>query len=247
VVRGIELFYEESGHGETLVLLHNGLSCTKSFAQQVPEFSRHFKVVAYDRYGYGESTHMTNLRKDWLDASVDDLRALLDCLGVEKAHLCGICAGGAIALQFAAKNPQRTNRVAVAGTCCYGEEDMSQKAPRFYPPPDQVTEGFAHELARCHGEDYWRDLYLVFQQAMKEENGYPFKGYDLRPILPDVKSPVIVIYGDRDNLFDVEQALVMHKHLQDSDLCVIPNCGHLPNEERPDDFNRETLRFLLRE
>jgi len=245
-VHGVDLYYEVHGRGEPLVLLHNGLGCTKNFALQVAEFSKHFRVITYDRHGYGRSTHMVNLEKNWLDESVGELLRFLDRLKIKKAHLCGICVGGAIALLFAAKNTARVGNVAVAGTCCYGEDKMASKASKLYPLPENLPIEWLQELAKCHGKTYGKDLYRVFHKTIEEANGYPFKGYDLRPTLPHVRSPVIVIYGDRDQLFDLEQALTMHRCLERSDVCIIPNCGHLPNEERPQEFNRAVLNSLRR-
>lgn len=245
-VHAVELYYKVRGRGEPLVLLHNGLGCTQSFTPQVAPFSKYSRVILYDRHGYGRSTHMLALREGWLDESVRELSRFLDRLKIEKAHLCGICVGGAIALLFAAQNPDRVGRIAVAGTCCYGEEKTASKALKLYPSPENLPTDWLRELAAYHGEAYGKELYRVFYQAIKEGNGYPFKGYDLRPTLPDIKSPVIVIYGDRDRLFDLEQALTMYRCLEKADLHIIPNCGHLPNEEKPRDFNRAVLNFICR-
>jgi pimeloyl-ACP methyl ester carboxylesterase len=210
------------------------------------EFSKDFRVIAYDRCGYGRSTHMTSLTEGWLEQGVSELSRFLDEIRVGRVHLCGICVGGAIALLFAAQNPSRVGQIVTAGTCCFGEEKMSSRALKLYPRPEDLPDNWSQELAKHHGEEYARNLYRIFYQAIRDENGYPFKGYDLRPILPAVKSPVLVIYGDNDNLFDIEQALAMYRQLRRARLCVIPNCGHLPNEERHEDFNREVLRFFRR-
>jgi pimeloyl-ACP methyl ester carboxylesterase len=245
-VHGADLYYETQGRGEPLVFLHNGLGSTKSFTKQVPEFSTGFRVVTYDRHGYGRSTQQATLKKGWLQESVEELSFFLDKIKVDRTHLCGICVGGAIALLFAAQDPSSVDRIAVAGTCCFGEAETSSEALKLYPRPDDLPPDWLHELVEHHGETYGKDLYRIFYQAIREENGYPFKEYDLRPILSSVKSPVLVIHGDRDDLFDLKQALTMYRHLQRANLCIIPNCGHLSNEERPDDFNREALRFFRR-
>jgi len=246
-VQGADLYYEAKGRGEPLVLLHNGLGCTKSFTKQVSEFSKDFRVVAYDRSGYGRSTHLTALREGWLEENIEELSRFLDEIKLDRVHLCGACVGGAIALLFAARNPSRVDKVAVSGTCCFGEAEIASRALKLYPHPNDLPPDWLHELMEYHGETHAKDLYRIFYQAIREENGYPFKGYDLRPMLSQVKSPVLIIYGDRDNLFDLEQASTMYKHLQNVQLCVIPNCGHLPNEEKAEDFNRVTLRFLRRQ
>lgn len=245
-VRGFDLYYETDGRGEPLVLLHNGLGSTKSFSQQIGSFSKRMRVISYDRTGFGRSRNVLTLKRGWLDESVDELGRLLDQLNVQKAHLCGICVGGAIGLLFAARNPERAGNIVVAGTCCYGEEETTSRALRLYPIPENLPAEWLRELADHHGETHGRGLYNVFYQAIREENGYPFKGYDLRPSLPMVKSPALIIYGDRDNLFKLEQASAMYRCLDNSELCVIPDCGHLPNEEKPRQFNAEVLDFMRR-
>ena len=243
-VRGVDLYYKIHGRGEPLVLLHNGLGCTENFTPQLAALSKRYRVIAYDRHGYGRSTHVVALGQDWLNESVDELSGFLDRLKIRKAHLCGICVGGAIALLFAAQYPARVGQIAVAGTCCYGEKKTAYKALELYPSPENLPTDWLQDLAACHGETYAKKLYRIFHRAIEEENGYPFKGYDLRPILSRVRSRVIIIYGDRDRLFDLEQALTMYRCLKESNLCVIPECGHLPNEERPQDFNRAVLNFI---
>lgn len=246
-VGGIELYYEvhgKSAKGEPIILLHNGVGCTKSFTRQIDEFSKHFTVIAYDRRGYGRSARVTRLDMNWLNRSVDELSSFLDELGIDKARLCGVCAGGAVALLLAAQNAERISSVAVAGTCCYGEEKALPRVLGLYPPPEQLAAESLQQLAQCHGQTYARELYRIFHQAISEENGYPFRGYDLRPTLSRVRCPILIIYGDRDELFDLEQAFSMYRHLPSAELCVIPCCGHLPNEEKPQEFNRETLSFF---
>jgi pimeloyl-ACP methyl ester carboxylesterase len=83
---GTDLYYETRGSGEPLILLHNGLGCTKSFTKQMFEFSKHFKVMAYDRRGYGRSTHMTGLKTGWLEDGVEELSCFLDQMHLDRAH-----------------------------------------------------------------------------------------------------------------------------------------------------------------
>jgi pimeloyl-ACP methyl ester carboxylesterase len=245
-IQGTNLYYESQGRGEPLILLHNGLGCTKSFTKQLPEFSRYFRVIAYDRYGYGRSTHMTSLKTGWLEQSVDELSHFLDRMHFDRANLCGICVGGAIALLFAARNPSRVDRVVAAGTCCFGDEEISRRALKLYPHPTHLSPDWLHDLTHHHGKTYGRKLYEIFYQAIQEENGYPFKEYDLRPTLHHVRNPVLVIHGERDSLFKLDQALTMQKCLDKTGLCIIPDCGHLPNEEKLAEFNQQTLKFLRR-
>ena len=245
-VRRTNLHYETRGSGDPLVLLHNGLGCTKSFTKQLFEFSKHFRVLAYDRHGYGRSTHMTSLKTGWLEQGIDELSCFLDRMHLNRANLCGICVGGAIVLLFAARNPSRADRIITAGTCCFGDDETSSRALRLYPHPAELPLDWLRELTNHHGEMYGKKLYEIFYQAIREENGYPFRGYDLRPTLPHVKSHVLVIHGERDNVFELEQALTMKRHLEKADLRIIRNCGHLPNEENPEEFNREALSFLQR-
>jgi len=98
----------------------------------------------------------------WLDESVDELPSFLDALSIEDAYLCGVCVGGAIALLFSAQEPSRVRRIAVPGTCCYGDEKITRRVQRLYPTPETLPSDWLRELERHYGKKYVKDFYRIF-------------------------------------------------------------------------------------
>src|ERR1041385_3805933 len=110
-INGEELFYMVEGEGTPLVLIHGWSLNLHMWDAQVPALSRHFKVIRYDRRGFGKSTGSEDM--SW-DAA--DLDALLDHLGVRAAHVVGHSQGGRVALQFARRHPDRVVSLTLHGT-----------------------------------------------------------------------------------------------------------------------------------
>src|SRR5512133_242038 len=101
-VKGARLRYTEEGTGEPLVLIHSALGHLGMWDEQAAAFSTHYRVIRYDVRGYGWSTGPEGNYTDH-----EDLAALLDYLGVEKAILLGCSSGGGIAIDFTLACPQR--------------------------------------------------------------------------------------------------------------------------------------------
>jgi pimeloyl-ACP methyl ester carboxylesterase len=109
-------FYIESNGPETapaVVLLHHGLGSTRAWRRQVPALVQAgYRVINYDRRGYGGSDVRERIDVPWFEDDQADLRMLLDAYGIESAALVGHSDGGTIALYFAACHPQRVSRLA---------------------------------------------------------------------------------------------------------------------------------------
>ena len=109
-----ELYYEETGRGEPLLLVP-GLSGRGSFwAGQVPDFARDFRVVVHDHRGTGRSTH-SRIRYS-VEQMADDVLRLMDALGIEAAHLVGHSTGGAIGQVIALEHPRRLRSLVLSAT-----------------------------------------------------------------------------------------------------------------------------------
>src|SRR5579875_931120 len=104
-----DLYYEEHGDAarDALVLLHGDYECTRYWAAQIAYFALRYRVIAYDRRGYGRSTPRETLPPDFYDEDAADLMGLLDRLGIERAYLVGHSGGGTTALLAAARYPER--------------------------------------------------------------------------------------------------------------------------------------------
>ncbi|HEY6409590.1 MAG TPA: alpha/beta hydrolase, partial [Ktedonobacteraceae bacterium] len=103
-VNGTHLYYERAGSGHPLVLIHGFTLNTQMWDDQFAVFARHYDTIRYDTRGSGQSAVPT----EEPFTEVDDLRALLDALGVSRTFVLGLSRGGGVAIDFALVYPERT-------------------------------------------------------------------------------------------------------------------------------------------
>src|SRR5919109_548909 len=113
-LNGIDLYYEVHGNGPALVLAHGGGGSHLSWWQQVPELSKTYKVITFDHRSFGQSLDVPN--GPGPRAFVQDLTALLDHLGIQKAAVAGQSMGGWTGCGFAAAHPERTSALILCDT-----------------------------------------------------------------------------------------------------------------------------------
>jgi pimeloyl-ACP methyl ester carboxylesterase len=137
---GARIHYSVTGSGPAVVLIHGWALSLREWDDQIAALSPHFRVVAFDRRGYGRST-------GFADASADpgDIRVLLDTLGIRSAVLVGHSAGADVAIRFASAMPERVEALVLYGG---GEPDSFP-----VPPPPGPGFAMAKQFARQYGVD----------------------------------------------------------------------------------------------
>ena len=131
-VNHLQLYYEVHGEGETIVLLHHGFGSAKMWKGIYPQFVAHgFKVVMYDRRGFGRSEGGDDFQ-DFYESdryrpeSVEELRTLKEILGIGECHIVGQCEGGVIGVDYSVKYPGEVTTLAAASTQCYSEVPQTE-------------------------------------------------------------------------------------------------------------------------
>jgi len=262
---GIDIHVVQAGRGEPLVLLHGGLVSTNpkwagapiAYATYMDVLAQHFHVIAPDTRASGRTVHPGGAVT--FDQLVDDVLALVDVLGLDRPLIAGFSEGALTATILGIRspgsvraivshagydmlNPQARSfhmmRQMLGGSPDAVEADPDASA-RFFGRSDQMRAMF--ELMKAdedegQGEGHWKQyLRLAFDRTTRSP-GYTFD--DLRRI----GAPTLILVGDRDDFCSVEEAVTSYRALQDGELAVLPDTGHLITPAGID----ATIDFLTR-
>ena len=233
-----------------MVLLHHGFAGCEMWRGLLPHIvMAGYRVVMYDRRGYGKSDPGPDLAayyqdEGFRDAAVAELAGLMDRLGLDHAHLVGQCEGGVVALDMARAHAGRAASLVMASTQCYSPSPMREFNRSCFPARfGELDEKIQQKMIAWHGAEHAAERYELYSWM---GGSYGCDWFDLRPLLPSVSQPALVLYPDRSALFPVEQAMALYEGLPSGELAVIPSCGHNTYENKPQEYLRILLDFLRR-
>ncbi|MFC1926116.1 alpha/beta fold hydrolase [Chloroflexota bacterium] len=223
-VNGTSTYYEDSGKGHPLVLIHGGGLDSGSWRSQTAYLSEKYRVITYDIRGHGRTEVPEGSYS--MDDYVEDLRQLLDRLEVQQTYLAGFSIGGYIALSFTLCYPERVDALILAGT-------------NSGPTIDRVVKKSEEILKRIRSTKGNRAA-MKYLGSHEANAARP----DLTDRLSEIERPVLIIVGDRDVAAPPYISEEMHRRIANSQMVVIPDSGHSCNEEQPDIFNAIVSDFL---
>ena len=162
---------------------------------------------------------------------------------VGKVNTLSTTVGGST-VDYAATYPGQVRSIVISSTPCYSKEPMTELNRRVFPEGFHMLEPeWQEKLKEWHGDDYTE---IFYNQFIKFGGEYGKDVFDLRPVLPAVECPFLILYPDRSSIFDVEQGVMFYRHLPAGELSVLPNCGHNAYEYYPREYIRQVLRFYER-
>ncbi len=254
-VNGARLFVEQAGSGEAVVLIHGFSLDLRMWQDQFETLARRFRVIRYDLRGFGRSSLPTSMPY----SHAADLKALLDVLHIQKAHLVGLSLGGSIALNFALSYPERLDRLVLADSVLGGYVMSAGWDASVKPVWDAGRQGdvatarrlwmanplFAPALSNDHSR-------LCLNQIVTEYSGWHWTHHDPEqdPNYPafqhlgTIRAKTLVIVGERDLLDFKAIAELLRKNIPTAEKVVLPGAGHMANMEAPGKFNSILLDFL---
>src|SRR3984893_416697 len=148
---GVKLYYEEGGSGIPIVFVHEFAGDYRSYEMQMRHFGQRYRCIAYNARGYPPSDVPKDGERFSQERARDDIRAVLDALKIDKAHIVGLSMGGFAALHFGFTYPDRARSLVVAG-CGYGAapdqraqfaEEAEAAAKQFEQGMAEAAEGYA--------------------------------------------------------------------------------------------------------
>jgi pimeloyl-ACP methyl ester carboxylesterase len=255
-VNGVELYYEWHGPQDApvLVLLNGVLMSTASWAGQLPDLARHYRVLLHDCRGQGQSAHPAEPYS--MAGHADDLLALLDALAVRQAHVAGIAYGGEIALIFAARHPERVLSLFVSSAVSEVWASLRARVENWIAA---AQTGRGELLYRSSVADNYSEPYLAARPGFAAAAIPRFERLDLPAVvnlcrsflnldctaeLAQISAPTSVVVGELDALKPLPYARLIAGRIEGARLLILAGAGHACSIETPAAWNACLLGHL---
>jgi pimeloyl-ACP methyl ester carboxylesterase len=255
---GIRLYCEQAGSGTPIVFVHEFAGDCRSWEPQVRHFSRRYRCITYNARGYPPSDVPEDIQRYSQERARDDVRAVLDGLGIERAHVVGLSMGAFATLHFGMAYGARALSLVAAGvgSGAHPAHYAQFQADARSLAGQMLEKGMAHAAATYgHGAARlqlqakdprgFADFVRHFSEHSARGSANTMLGYQARrPSLyalveemKRIESPLLVVAGDEDEL-TLEPSLLIKRCVKSAGLAVLPKCGHALNLEEPAVFNR---------
>lgn len=242
VINGHNLHLETHGpaDGQPVILLHHGLGSTRAWRGQIPALMEAgYRVVVYDRWGYGQSDPRPALSTPSFTADIMDLLVLMDEVKIKCPIIIGHSDGGTIGLYLAIQYPKLVSKLVVVAAHIYLEARMEPGINGIKHNFEQDTR-FRKGLQRAHGDKFNSVFNNWFDGWHKPE----ILEWDMRPILPEIICPTLVIQGEDDEHATPQHARDIAENIPNAELWLVPGARHMLPQEMADGFNQKVLEFL---
>jgi pimeloyl-ACP methyl ester carboxylesterase len=260
----VKLHAAETGAGTPVIFVHEFGGDERSWEPQVRYFCRRYRCVTFSARGYPPSDVPEDVAAYSQGRAVDDIRDVMDGLGIERAHIVGLSMGGFATLHFGLTYPERAYSLVIAGAG-YGAEKQFEEFFRknSLDVARQFEETGSEKFSYVYAYAASRIPFLVkdprgFEEFRRMLGEHSAKGsantmrgvqaarpsiYDLEDKIKQMKLPALVITGDEDD-HCLQPALFMKRSIRASGLAVQPKTGHTINLEEPALFNLHVAEFL---
>lgn len=238
-VGGLQTWYDEEGSGEPLVLLHGGLTPNETWAAQMPELGRQFRVLAPERRGHGHTPDVDGPFS--YDEMAGDTIGFLEAVVGGPAHLVGWSDGGIIGLIVAMRRPDLVRKlVAISANFDMTGVPEEFQSRFFSMQPDSEDLAMLrsmYEAMSPDGPEHWPVVFAKFVEMAS-------RGPQIAPSeLERVAGPTLVLAGD-DDLVSLEHTIELFGSIPDAELAIVPGASHFLAMEKPDVVNRLIVDFI---
>lgn len=267
---GITIAYVDEGNSDEVLILMHGLgSYLRAWDKNISALKNDFRVIAIDLPGYGKSSKALHEGTPEFYAGV--VNKLMDVLNIKKANIGGHSMGGQAAIAMALKYPERVKRLILAAPAGIEEFTEGQKEwfrevmtvqgvkltpvnqlranvyANFYNMPEEAEFMITDRIALRGAEQFENYCYTV----VKSVNG--MVDQPVAHLLKNITQPTLLVFGEKDNLipnpylnpgFTKDIGKKGNELIPNSELVMIPECGHFVQYEKPDEFNNAVISFI---
>lgn len=228
----------ERGTGsEAVVLLHGLSGSSRWWDRNLGALAEHYRVIVPDVIGFGRTRSPRPLPD--LDTIAATLAHWMEAVDAPSVHLVGHSMGGQLAVRVAAHFPLRVRRLVLVDAAGIPRLARARELFRFATEVAAPARwGDPRFLPVIVG-----DAFSAGPRTIGRALGYVIRD-DVRPLLPRVAAPTLVVWGQRDCILPPEHAEIFRAQLPDARLVILDGAAHNPMVDRPDDFNRVVIGFL---
>lgn len=227
-LKDANLYYETYGSGEPLLLLHGDSQSIEAFTYQIPELSKHYKVIAVDTRGQGKSKDMTTGPLNY-EMFAADMKQLLDSLHIAKTNVLGWSDGGITGLLMAIKYPQYVNKLAITGA--------------NLEPTDNAVQGKVLKEINKELQIWKKDTTAHAQMETRLFTMMLNEPHITVESLKNIKIPVLVMAGEHDVILKKHTELIANS-IPNSTLYIFKGATHYVPSDKPEEFNKKVIEFL---
>lgn len=261
---GVRLYLEEAGSGSPIVFVHEFGGNYRSWEPQMRHFARKHRCITFAARGYPPSDIPRDVEAYSQAQAVEDIVAVLDAAGVDRAHVVGLSMGGFAALHFGLDHPDRALSLVVAGAGYGAEKEFEE---HFRNVSREVAKQFEEQGSQRFAKTYsigasrvqfqnkdprgWQEFADLLAQHSEVGAANTMRGvqarrpsiYDMADRLRNLQVPTLVMVGDEDD-HCLQPGIFLKKTIPACGLVVLPKAGHTLNLEEPEHFNRFVGDFI---
>lgn len=260
-IDGVKVVYIEAGEGPTIIFVHGLGGSISDWRENFEYFSEKYHVIILDLPGYGKSEKREDIPYG-MDYFTEVIAKLMDRKNIEKATLVGNSMGGFIAANFALRHPDRLDKLVLVdangalnmprplvkvfekvSTKTWMKiinERMIDSTPKnvFYSPEFFPYDRIEETMIIYHSDEFPKWVDAMRRSAISLGNTR------IKKRLGEIKTPTLIVWGFNDKLVRLDAARVFNADIPDSMLFIVKECGHMPQLEKPDVFNKAVDIFL---
>lgn len=228
---------ESGSEGKVLLLLHGLAGSSRWWSRNIRGLSEDRRVVIPDLVGYGRSPLAG--RVPTMPATADLLASWLDSMELDRVDIAGHSMGGQVSIHFAARYPDRVDRLVLVDAAGIPRPITPGNVARFALEIAPLWRWGDPTFLRVIVGDAWtagpRTLLRSISHIVRD---------DVRPLLPSITAPTLIVWGEHDNWVPRSHALEFRRSIPNSSLVVMRGAAHMPMVDRPEAFDRLVIRFL---
>lgn len=258
-IRGNRLSYLDRNQDKSdVILMVHGHPFDHTMWKYQYEALDPFRMINPDLFGYGQSAN--DFDRIYIEQQALDLALLLDHLNIDRVHLMGLSMGGQIIVEFSRLFPHRTKSLIICASVPSAEDEASLRK-RIQAAQEIEEIGMLNHThrsidkylnTRLHppGSKVYNHLFSMMSGTTGSGAVASHRGRAARrdnmAYLSQLNIPALVVAGELDHFFRVEDVQAVANAIRQSEFVLIEDSGHLPNMENPDVFNGHIRRFLAR-